>query len=122
MNQPWGRAGEKIDSSQLLKENPPIIGTGDWDNYQCDNFRGGDKGLKEGDIILVREGSIPLALCRVISDCYEDDNLSQKYGQEFFRKVEILNWYEGDFRFPQAQKTLERLLNKKTESYQFIDK
>lgn len=122
MNQPWGRAGEKIDSSQLLKENPPIIGTGDWDNYQCDNFRGGDKGLKEGDIILVREGSIPLALCRVISDCYEDDNLSQKYGQEFFRKVEILNWYEGDFRFPQTQKTLERLLNKKTESYQFIDK
>ena len=122
MNQPWGRAREKIDSSQLLKENPPIIGTGDWDNYQCDNFRGGDKGLKEGDIILVREGSIPLALCRIISDCYEDDNLSQKYGQEFFRKVEILNWYEGDFRFPQTQKTLERLLNKKTESYQFIDK
>lgn len=121
MNQPSGRKQGKIDSSQLLKEEPPVIGTGDWDNFQCNNFRGGEKGLKKGDIILVREGAIPLALCRVISDCYEDDDLSQKYGQEFFRKVEILNWYEGDFRFPQTQKTLERLLDKKTGSYRFID-
>ena len=121
MNQPSGRKQGKIDSSQLLKEEPPVIGTGDWDNFQCNNFRGGEKGLKKGDIILVREGAIPLALCRVISDCYEDDDLSRKYGQEFFRKVEILNWYEGGFRFPQAQKTLERLLDKKTGSYRFID-
>ena len=121
MNQPSGRKQGKIDSSQLLKEEPPVIGTGDWDNFQCNNFKGGENGLKKGDIILVREGAIPLALCTVISDYYEDDDLSQKYGQEFFRKVEILNWYEGDFRFPQTQKTLERLLNNKTGSYRFID-
>ena len=122
MNQPSGRQGYKIDSSQLLKESPSIIGTGNWASYQCDNFKGGDKGLKIGDIILVREGSTPLALCRVISDCYEDDNLTNKYGQEFFRKVEILDWYKGNFYFPQTQKTLERLLNKETESFQFIDR
>ena len=122
MNQPSGRQGYKIDSSQLLKESPSVIGTGNWASYQCDNFKGGDKGLKIGDIILVREGSTPLALCRVISDCYEDDNLTNKYGQEFFRKVEILDWYKGDFYFPQTQKTLERLLNKETESFQFIDR
>ena len=121
MNQPSGRNQGKIDSSQLLKEEAPVIGTGDWDNFQCNNFRGGENGLKKGDIILVREGAIPLALCKVISDCYEDNDLSQKYGQEFFRKVEILDWYEGDSRFPQPQKTLERLLNNKTGSYRFID-
>ena len=122
MNQPSGRQGHKIDSSQLLKESPSIIGTGDWGSYQCDNFKGGDKGLKIGDIILVREGSTPLALCRVMSDCYKDDNLTNKYGQEFFRNVEILDWYKGDFYFPQTQKTLERLLNKETDSFQFIDR
>ncbi len=58
MNQPWGRNKGKIDSSMMLKDNNPIIGTGEWDNHQYNYFINKDDnvGLKADDIVLVREG------------------------------------------------------------------
>lgn len=67
MNQPLGRKKLKIDSAKMLKENQPVIGTGEWDDYQCKNFKGVNKnGIKLNDIVLVRDGKNPIALCQLL--------------------------------------------------------
>lgn len=123
MNQPQGRGGKVIDSAQMLKERQPVIGTGEWDDLQCRYFKNEDsQGLKFGDIILVREGQKPLALCQVSGDYFEDASLTAKYINQLFRPIKILEWYNGNEKFPQAQKTLERLVNPNTDSWKFINK
>ena len=92
MNQPAGRNNGAFDSSLMLKENQPVIGTGIWDDIQCLHFKGERGGLKVGDIIMVREGKNPLALCRVNSDYFSDDALEQKYKHGYFRKIRILDF------------------------------
>ena len=117
MNQPWGRSKGKINSRSMLQENPPIIGTGKWEDIQCKYFTGeNSNGLKLNDIILVREGQRPIALCRVKGDCITDKNLEKKYHHNFFRVVEILDWYSINQKFPQPQSTLQRLYDKNTPS------
>ena len=37
MNQPWGRKSIYINSRDMLEEEVPIIGTGDWDDNQFYN-------------------------------------------------------------------------------------
>lgn len=118
MNQPWGRDEGKIDSSLLLKEVKPMIGTGNWNNFQCENFK---NELRKGDIVLVREGKKPIALCVVIGDEYfEDESLSSKYGHHFYRYVEVLDFYEGNEYFAKTEGTLERLKTENTPSWKFI--
>lgn len=122
MNQPWGRGKKKIDSTLMLKENIPIIGTGEWDDYQCRNFKNeGAKGLKEQDIVLVREGSNPIALCKVTGNYFSDKTLENKYHHNWYRTVEILSWYAEGKAFPQPQSTLQRLHNSNTDSWKFIN-
>ena len=80
MNQPWGRKSIYINSRDMLEEEVPIIGTGDWDDNQFYNFINADgNGLNNEDIVLVREGKNPIALCKVISDTFSDDELQKKY-------------------------------------------
>ncbi|NVN96638.1 AAA family ATPase [Candidatus Nomurabacteria bacterium] len=123
MNQPDGRGGDKIDSKQMLLEDPPVIGSGEWDSIQSDYFTGeNDQGLKIGDIILVREGMSPIALCSIESDCFKNDKLTEKYIHVNYRKVKIIDWYKGNFAFPVVEGTLSRLKNKTTQSWIFIDK
>lgn len=120
MNQPWGRDEGKIDSSQLLKEEKPVIGTGIWEDRQCEYFTGEDyRGIKIGDIVLVREGKKPIALCKIIGDCFTNEELKNKYIHHYYRYVEILDFYSGNDVFPQSQGTLERLINN-TDSLEFI--
>lgn len=38
MHLPEGKGGTEIDSSLMLLEAEPIIGTGEWDNFQCKDF------------------------------------------------------------------------------------
>lgn len=121
MNQPWGRNVDKIDSSQMLKLEEPIIGTGEWNDIQCRYFKGGENGLQVGDIILVREGSVPLALCKVIGPNFTDKKLTEQFVNVNFRRVKVLDWYRGGQSFPQPQGTLERLYNNQTRSWKFID-
>ncbi len=122
MNQPWGRNSGTIDSIKMLQESPPVIGTGEWDHFQCRNFKNEDgTGLAIGDIVLVREASRPIALCKVTSNYYDDEELEQEYSNVWFRNVEILQWYNGNVSFPQPQGTLQRLSNTNSASWKFIN-
>ncbi|MCD0471822.1 AAA family ATPase [Flavobacterium sp. JAS] len=123
MYQPWGRNKGKIESRLMLLEKQPIIGTGDWDDFQCRNFTGeSSEGLEINDIILVREGAIAVALCRINSDCFTDPNLKSKFHHDYYRNVEVLSYYYDKDLFPQPQSTLQRLYNSNTDSWKFIDK
>lgn len=122
MNQPWGRDGGTIQSIDMLRQNPPVIGTGEWDDIQCYYFTGENpNGLKLGDIVLVHEGQRPIALCKIASECFQDPALLNIYHHENFRRVKVLAFYNGDDVFPQPQGTLERLINKGTSSWKFIN-
>ncbi len=121
MNQPWGRDGGKIDSSIMLKETSPVIGTGDWLDIQCDYFTGKNlNALKINDLIFVHEGHKPIAICRIKSDSFKNPLLKSKFHHEHYRHIEVIDWYIGEKKFPQPQGTLERLINK-TSTWKFID-
>ena len=92
MHLPEGKGSTKIDSSLMLKENPPIIGTGEWDNLQCTHFKGENDGLSIGDIIMVREGNRPIALCKITSEAFQNMDLTEKFVNKWFREVKVLDW------------------------------
>ena len=92
MHLPEGKGGKEIDSIQMLKENNPVIGTGEWDDKQCRDFKGIGDGIKIGDIVMVRIGNKPLALCEVLSENFNDPKLTKKYINENFRNVKVLAW------------------------------
>lgn len=118
MAQPSGRGGGHIDSSLLLKEGKPVIGTGEWVNAQCDNFK---HNIAIGDIVCVKEGGRPIALCRVTSENFNDEDLESKYISQNYRYVDVLEFYEGNDSFPQPQGTLSRAVNEDTATWQFIN-
>lgn len=122
MNLPEGRDGKiQIDSSMMLKAPTPIIGTGEWDDHQCRNFKNNNgDGLKLGDIVLVREGKKPIAIVQVSGVNFLDANLTSKFINQNFRKVKIIGWFKDREEFPQPQGTLQKLINKSTDSYIFI--
>lgn len=121
---PQGRNNIQIDSLPMLKEDVPVIGTGEWEDPQCANFKNdNEKGLKKGDIVLVREGSKPLAIIKIVdNNSFKDDTLQKKYLNVNFRKVKVLRFLNSNEAFPQPQGTLQRLSNKTTSSYKFIKK
>lgn len=121
MYQPWGRNNGTINSREMLELPQPIIGTGEWDDIQCYRFKGLDNNsLKKGDLVLVREGSTVIALCKISGDSFVDSNLQAKYYHTNYRNVKVLGFYTGGLPFPQPQGTLERLVNK-TKSLDFVN-
>jgi DNA polymerase III delta prime subunit len=123
MNQPWGRSGGSIDSTQMLNLSQSIIGTGEWNDIQCEYFKGtNSNGIKIGDIILVHEGKKAIALCEVKSNSFKDNNLELKFHHTNFREVAVLKWFTQNETFSQPQGTLERLVNPNTDSWKSIDK
>ncbi len=120
---PEGKGGTVINSSQMLKEERPVIGTGEWDDIQCLYFKGERNGLTVGDIIMVREGSRPLALCQIIGDCFHDDNLTDKYINYWFRYVEVLEWADpSEWNSLFSQGTLKILYKHSgTDSWHYIN-
>lgn len=88
MHLPEGKNGTEIDPTLMLLEKDPVIGTGEWDDKQCDNF----KHIDNGNIVLVRKGGQAIALCQITGENFTDPNLSEKYINENFRKVHILAW------------------------------
>ena len=118
---PEGRKGKRIDSSLLLKEEEPVIGTGEWDSFQCRYFKGeGNNSLKIGDIVIVHEGKQPIALCKIIGENFNSSILQEKYIHENYRKVKVLDWYNGNEDIRQTQGTLKRLLDHTTHTWNFI--
>lgn len=96
MNKPYGKEDEaRVDSKKMLEREEPFIGTTEWDNYQCDNF----KTIEKGNIVLVREGNEAIALCQIISDNFTDRELTDEFLHENFRRVNILAWAK-DYKQP----------------------
>ena len=123
MNQPWGRDGGIIDSTELLNLDDSVIGTGEWDDVQCRYFTGEDnRALEIGDFVLVREGKKPLAICEVTSDCFQNDELMKKFHHENYRTVDVLGWVNENEKFPQVLGTLQRLTDSGTDSWKLINK
>ena len=119
---PEGREGRRIDSSLLLKEKEPVIGAGEWPNYQCDYFKGiGDRSLQIGDVIMVHEGQIPIALCEIIGNNFQSSILKEKYLHENYRRVKVLDWFHNKYKIKKAQGTLSRLISPKTDTWNFIN-
>lgn len=119
MHLPQGKDGIQIDSTGMLLEHEPIIGTGEWNDNQCRNF----KNLDNGNIVLVRKGSQAIALCQLISENFADANLTKKYFNDNFRKVRILSW-ANEYKQPRttlfSQGTFSQC-GKHTEQYKYID-
>ncbi len=114
---PEGKGGVVIDSIQMLKEKEPIIGTGEWNDIQCQYFKGERNGLVIGDIVMVREGNKPLALCEIIGDCFHDDSLTKKYINYWFRHVKILEWAKSDEHNNLFSQGTLKILYKKSDTY-----
>ena len=118
MHLPDGKGGPAIDSNLMLMEPEPVIGTGEWDDAQCRNF----KNIEKGSIVLVRTGSQALALCQIISDNFASDSLCRRFKNVNFRKVRILARAD-EFRQPRrglfSQGTFSSC-RKGTEQYSYI--
>lgn len=119
MHLPEGKGGTQIDSTLMLLEAEPVIGTGEWNDNQCKNF----KHISNGNIVLVRKGSQTIALCQIIGNNFSDDKLTTKYINVNFRKVRILAWADKYIQ-PRpglfSQGTFSSC-KKNTEQYKYID-
>lgn len=119
MHLPDGKGGQEIDSKEMLLEKEPIIGTGEWDSWQCKDF----KSVPNGTIVLVRRGGDAIALCEIIGDNFTDERLTNKYINVNFRKVRILDW--GDhYKQPRSRLFSQGTFNScasDTEQYKYID-
>lgn len=119
MHLPEGKGGFEIDSKKMLLEKEPVIGTGEWEDKQCVDF----KTIAKGNIVLVRKGSEALALCEIVGDNFTNKNLTEKYYNINFRKVRILGWAEH-YKQPRpslfSQGTFKSC-GSSTEQYKFID-
>ena len=119
MSKPQGRKGViYVDPKSMLTLKNPVIGTGEWNDYQCRYFK---NDLNENSIVCVKDGSEAVALCRVISSSFKDNILQKQFHNEHYRYVEVLEFYNGSESFPQPQGTLNKALNKKTATYKFIE-
>ena len=121
MNKPYGKEDEaRVDSKKMLEREEPFIGTGEWDNYQCDNF----KTIEKGNIVLVREGNEAIALCQIISDNFTDRELTDEFLHENFRRVNILAWAK-DYKQPSNSRLFTQgtfsSCGHWTEQYEYIN-
>ena len=119
MHLPEGKGGMEIDSKQMLLEKEPVIGTGEWEDKQCVDF----KTIAKGNIVLVRKGSEAIALCEIIGDNFIDEELTEKYYNVNFRKVRILGWAEH-YKQPRPSLFSQgsfKSCSSTTEQYKFID-
>jgi len=119
MHLPEGKGGIEIDSKKMLLEQEPVIGTGEWKDVQCVNF----KTIPNGSIVLVRKGSEAIALCEIIGDNFTDPQLESEYLNVNYRKVRILDWAKN-YKQPRSalfsQGTFKSC-RASTEQYKYID-
>lgn len=54
------------------------------------------KNLPIGTIVLVRDGARTIALCRIISEWYENSELCSKFHYDHFRDVEVLHYMSDE--------------------------
>lgn len=108
---------EKV--KEILQHN--LIGMGIWDevgNQQVD-FQ---EKMNIGDIVLIKSGTAAIALVKVTSNYFENNQNSELIWFERKREVEVLEILdEPKYDFPQPMGTLNIASDKNTVTYQYID-
>lgn len=122
MYKPYGQEDEaRVDSKKMLEREEPIIGIGERGNNQCENFK---YKIKNGDIVLVREGNEAIALCKIISENFTDRELTDEFLHKNFRRVKILAWAK-DYKQPSNSRLFTQgafsSCGDWTEQYEYIN-
>ena len=111
----WEREKELLGKTNL-------IGCGLSSGEQTDLF---NIDLKIDDIVLIKRGSIPIALVKVIGNPKEikANDLSRLDWFKYRRKVNIIAWAKGSHQldFPSPRGTLKKSIDKKSPTYKYID-
>ena len=130
MNKPYGNHKPEQPGlgKAMLDHTPSLIGL-NWgpESNQARKFINSNQSpqkLKVGSIILVREASKPLALCRVISEVFPADAiLKRKFHFDRLREVEILqNLDHLSESFTDYKKAFRGLSNSSRPNYKFIER
>lgn len=91
-----------VDTVKAILKEKGVIGVGST-NQDASAFR---NQPHIGDIVVVREGAIPIALTQIASECYEELNVDSNLDWfDLRRKVEILEFYKDSGTFPQPRGT-----------------
>lgn len=105
-----------------LLEKTGLIGCASSNEAQANLF---NFELKIDDIVLIKRGSIPIALVKVIGDLEDadEDNFNNLDWFRFRRKVKVLDWAKGSNQsdFPSPRGTITKAIDKKSKSYKYID-
>ena len=96
MHMPEGRDGAEIDPRDLLTLSQPVIGIGEWEDKQCEDF----KNIPIGSIVLVRRGGQAIALCKITSDPYISEELEDKFIHINYRNVDVLGFISDEDQPP----------------------
>jgi predicted ATP-binding protein involved in virulence len=110
----WGREKE-------LLEKKALIGLGlSKSELAYKDF----KSMQINDIVLIKHGENPIALVKVIGELEDinDNDFSQIDWFQLRRKIEILEFADSNRKdFPQPRKTLQKAIDKTSDSYIYID-
>jgi len=100
-----------IDTIKSILTTKQVIGMGDSWNDKNGNPVNDPKwfrdDMKNGDVVMVRDGSTPVSLVKVIGDAFVEPNVDEDF--DWFtlrRKIEILGFYEED-----EKNLLKQILN-----------
>jgi 5-methylcytosine-specific restriction enzyme B len=94
---------EKLEANKIrsILTNKQVIGMGDSWNYKNGNPANDPKYFMEdmriGDVVMVRDGSTPVALVKVIGDAYIEANVDDNL--DWFtlrRKIELLGFFDRE--------------------------
>ena len=121
MHLPEGKDGTEIDPTEMLSLPQPVIGTGEWENRQCDNF----KSLPIGTIMMVRKGDQMIALCKITSESYTDDELEKRFLHINYRNVAVLGYISDEDQPTNKHLFSQGTLNSCapwTDQWKYIDK
>jgi len=110
--------GLEINPMDMLQNTPPVIGTGEWANHQCSDFK---NRVKKGDIVCVRKGKKAVALCEVVGDNFNDQELEKKFINHNYRRINLLDTNPPARDFPQTQGTLTIAEDKEKATWNFIN-
>ena len=122
MHLPEGKDGTEIDPTEMLSLPQPVIGTGEWENKQCVNF----KSLPIGTILMVRRGGGQMiALCKITSETYTDDELEKRFLHVNYRNVAVLGYISDEDQPTNKQLFSQGTLSSCgpwTDQWKYIDK
>ena len=121
MHLPEGKGGTEIDPTEMLSLPQPVIGTGEWEDRQCDYF----KSLPIGTILMVRRGGQMIALCKITSETYTDDELEKRFLHVNYRNVDVLGYISDEDQPTNKQLFSQGTLNSCapwTDQWKYIDK